>query len=359
MTNNGLRGTVLLLLPGVALGCAVEAPSRETTASDSSALTVCASGVTVPGIDVSKWDGTVQWPAVAASGQRFGIARVSDGTTYPDATFASHWSAIKGAGLVRGAYQFFRPEEDPVAQANLVLSALASDPIGPGDLPVILDIETVDGVSSTALRAHVQTWLDRIEQGTGKRPIVYTAAFMSSALGTGFGTYPLWVANYGVTCPLLPAGWDHWLMWQYGGSTSVPGISSNVDLNVFNGSLADLDAFVSNGGNKMPPSWSCASSAYHGQQLWTCSDGNLFECEAGVPVQTSCAKGCVTRSVGKADLCIDGASNWSCSASAYAGTQLWTCSAGDIYRCANGAPERVVCPQGCISNAIGLNDSCQ
>ena len=352
-----VRRFALVLSIGLAACTVVEPPTEDGASSTSDALTVCATGATVPGIDVSKWDGNVDWTAVAGSGQKFGIARVSDGTTYPDATFATHWKAIKQAGLIRGAYQFFRPEQDPIAQANLALSALASDPIGAGDLPFILDIEVTDGVPATTLRTRVQTWLDAIQNGTGKKPIVYTAAFMSSALGTGFGSYPLWVANYGAACPLLPSGWSHWVMWQYGGSNSVPGISSNVDLNVFNGSLTDLQAFAGGGGSA-PISWSCASSAYLGSQLWTCSGGNLYECRGGTPVRTTCDLGCISRPTGKNDLCIVPSPGWSCSASAYGTQQLWTCSGGNIHECVNGSPEEVICPAGCVSNALGTNDSC-
>jgi lysozyme len=94
------------------------------------------------------------------------------------------------------------------------------------------------------MRAHVKTWLARIEAKTGRRPIVYTAAFMSATIGTGFSAYPLWVANYGATCPSMPSGWTKWQFWQTSESGTVSGIPVKTDLDVFNGTLADLQAFA-------------------------------------------------------------------------------------------------------------------
>lgn len=330
--------------------------SDENPAAESSAVTACAAGQTVKGIDTSYWQGHIDWAKVKASGQTFAVARVSDGATYFDTNFPTDWPAIKAQGMVRGVYQFFRPAQDPVAQADLLISKLNQyGPLGAGDLPAILDVEAVDGVAYTTLRARMQTWLDRVQAATGKKPMIYTAAFMSSAIGTGFGGYPLWVANYGVTCPSMPAGWTKWAIWQNSSTGAVSGISGNVDTNLFNGALADLLAFAGSGGGV---SWSCSGSAYGGQQYWTCNNGNLYECQGGIPVKTTCALGCVSQPLGHDDLCIVSDPSWSCASSAYNGQQLWTCSGGSIHRCDGGTPEKVVCPSGCASKPLGTNDVC-
>jgi lysozyme len=217
--------------------------SESTCATEGQALKTCSTGAVLKGVDVSKYQGTVNWTAVKSSGRAFAFARISDGTTTPDTTFATNWSGIKAAGLVRGAYQYFRPGQDPVAQADLVIAKLGGK-IAVGDLPAVLDLETTDGLASATVVARAKTWLARVEAGTGKRPIVYTAAFMSSTIGTSFSAYPLWVANYGTTCPTMPTGWTNWKFWQSASTGVVPGIAGNVDVNDFQGTLADLQAFA-------------------------------------------------------------------------------------------------------------------
>ncbi|MBI3658785.1 MAG: hypothetical protein HY232_20520 [Acidobacteria bacterium] len=220
-----------------------------------SAQRVCPDGPTVEGIDVSRYQGMVDWAAVRQSGRDMAIARVSDGTRFPDAYFARNWEVMSTRGFVRGAYQFFRAGQDPIAQADLFLSNIDSDPIVSGDLPPIMDIETADGQSTAVVRAKMQTWLDYMEEATGKTPIIYTAAFMSSVIGTGFSQYPLWVANWRVTCPLMPSGWSGWVMWQYSSTGRVPGVTGNVDMDKFNGSLDDLWYFASGPGMDPAPKW--------------------------------------------------------------------------------------------------------
>jgi lysozyme len=223
------------------------------------ALSVCAAGATVKGVDVSTYQGVVDWAKVKASGHVFGIARISDGTAHPDDQFARNWPAMKAAGVVRGAYQFFRPGGDPAAQADLVASALsAAGGLAHDDLPVVMDMEVTDGQSAATIQANMHTWLTKVEQATGKKPIIYTGAFMSSSLGTGFAGYPLWVANWGVSCPTMPANWTSWKFWQDADNGSVSGISGAVDTDVFNGSLAQLTAYA--GGTQPAPD---AGSAPH------------------------------------------------------------------------------------------------
>ncbi|MFO0587369.1 MAG: CHAP domain-containing protein [Polyangiaceae bacterium] len=104
--------------------------------------------------------------------------------------------------------------------------------------------------------------------------------------------------------------------------------------------------------------WSCGMSSFGGQQLWTCSDGNLYRCDGQTPVEQQCSVGCVDRSLGKDDLCISAAPGWNCAASQYASGQSWTCIGGSLYRCDKGAPEKVDCPNGCVVHPFGQADTC-
>ena len=203
----------------------------------------CPSGVMVHGVDVSTYQGTVNWASVKASGQKFAIARVSDGS-YIDSYFARNWSEMKKAGLIRGAYQFFEPGHDAVAQANLVIARVGK--LGAGDLPVMLDMEVTGGQSRATITARIHEWVNAITAGTGKKPFVYTGAyFWDDHVGSSdFASLPLNVAWYGTNCPGTPNAWSHWTFHQYSSSGRVPGISGNVDENVYNGTLAQLETLA-------------------------------------------------------------------------------------------------------------------
>jgi lysozyme len=237
----------LLACTGVgASGCSSESDSKgECLGESAAALRTCAKGPTLTGIDVSYYQGTVNWTSVKSSGRAFAFARVSDGLNFPDSKFAANWPAMKTAGIIRGAYQFFRPAQDPTQQADMMLAKIdAAGGLQPGDLPPVLDLESDGGLAPATVVARAKTWLARVQAKTGVKPIVYTANFMSNVIGTSFGSYTLWVANYGATCPLMPSGWTDWQFWQTADNGSVTGVTGNVDTNLFNGNLAALQALT-------------------------------------------------------------------------------------------------------------------
>jgi lysozyme len=239
----------LLLILSVfgATACVMQACGSDHASSEcvgqtgGQALSVCTKGASLRGVDVSVYQHTVDWNMVKGAGNTFAFVRVSDGATTADTEFANNWPNSKKAGVIRGAYQFFRPGQDPSTQVTLFLAKLqAAGGLMKGDLPPVLDLETADKQSNATVVARAQAWLTQVEAKTGVRPIVYTAAFMSSVIGTNFSKYPLWVANYGVKCPTMPSGWTDWQFWQDSSTGKVPGISVAVDTDYFNGDLAAL-----------------------------------------------------------------------------------------------------------------------
>jgi lysozyme len=237
--------TLSLVFNAVACGDAPTSTAADPTSADD-ALSVCAPGATLKGIDVSYYQNQIDWAAVRSAGNSFAFIRVSDGTKFEDPKFAENWSAARDAGIVRGAYQFFRASEDPVAQANLFVAKMGT--LEADDLPPVLDLEVTEGVTPLSLQAKVRTWLQTVEAGTGRHPVVYTMLGMSGSVGTSFTNYPLWVANWGVSCPRMPSSWTQWKFWQSSDKGSVPGISEKVDLDTFNGTMADLQAFIAETG---------------------------------------------------------------------------------------------------------------
>jgi len=196
------------------------------------------------GIDVSHRQGTIDWNAVLQAGVLFTFIKATDGITWTDPLFAANWSGAKAAGLLCGAYHFYETDDDPTAQAEQFLSVVDCEA---GDLPPVVDFETLaTGTQSATQALHdLQTWLDVVAQATGRLPILYTNnSFWNSLGSSAFGHFPLWIAEYGVQSPTLPAGWTSWAFWQYSESGTVAGISVPVDLDVFNGTLAELEAFI-------------------------------------------------------------------------------------------------------------------
>lgn len=237
-----LAASVLAPLAVVA-GCS-SGPDGACSSTDQ-ALSVCATGKVVKGVDVSVYQGTVDWAKVKNAGIVFAITRVSDGTGTLDSTFATNWKGMKAQGLVRGVYQFFEPGGDPTAQANLVLSQVKSaGGFIAADLPPVMDMEVTGGQSDATIQSHMQTWLDVIAKAVGRKPIIYTNLNTSSHFGGKFTSYPLWVASWGATCPTMPNAFKAWEFWQYADTGTVSGISGGVDHDEFNGTLADLQAWA-------------------------------------------------------------------------------------------------------------------
>jgi GH25 family lysozyme M1 (1,4-beta-N-acetylmuramidase) len=234
---------MLIALSAVA-GCSTS--PGPNTGSVRRELNVCAAGPTLQGIDVSKWQGVIDWDQVAAAGIEFAFIRVSDGTGTYDSQFQRNWSEARRVGIIRGVYQFFRPNQDPIAQANLLINEIGGA-MAPGDLPPVIDVEVGGGMSKSQVIARMGDWLDRVETALGVTPIIYTSpgVWDNYVNSTAFANYPLWVAHYYVSCPRMPDGWTDWEFHQYTDSGQVAGIGgSSVDRNVFNGTLADLQALT-------------------------------------------------------------------------------------------------------------------
>jgi lysozyme len=190
----------------------------------------------VNGIDVSHFNGTVDWSRVAAGGIAFAYAKATEGMHTRDARFEANYDGIKASNLLRGAYHFFHAELDAAAQANNFLSVVSA--LAPGDLPPMLDVEAApDGLSAASIAAGVRIWLDAVQQALGRTPVLYTSASFSKE----FSVFPLWVAHYTTRpSPNLPAGFSDFTFWQFDEHQTVDGISGSVDMDRFNGSLEDL-----------------------------------------------------------------------------------------------------------------------
>jgi lysozyme len=220
---------------------------------------------TVPGIDVSYWNAGIDWPKVRAAGQRFTFIKASEGDGYLDPTFDDNWRGAKPAGLLRGAYHFFRANVDAKKQANKFIDYVRSMN-DDGELPPVLDLETHDGQTRDKVISRAKTWLELVETAFQRKAIIYSGQYFLQDYFSEAGggppawakDHPLWLAQYpnqyvpGMQ-PGLPRGWFKWTFWQYSEKGRVNGINANVDMNVFNGSLEDLYQFAGIQVNKEAP----------------------------------------------------------------------------------------------------------
>lgn len=201
----------------------------------------------VRGIDVSHFQGQVDWKQVASAGVQFCYVKATDGIAFSDVRFQANYAGAKAAGLRTGAYHFLRPGSDAEKQAESFLHLVPR--LDQGDLPPALDIEISDGVSADAILDAAQVWLEAVENVLLRRPLIYTvASFWNSTLGgsTRFNDYFLWIADYGLRpAPRLPKGRTTYEIWQFSQTGSVPGIAGSVDLDRFSGSPDDLNALAS------------------------------------------------------------------------------------------------------------------
>lgn len=196
----------------------------------------CAEGPTTPGIDVSYHQATIEWSKVRRAGIKFAFIRVSDGLTVTDPEFVRNWTNAREAKIARGAYQFFRPEQNAIAQADKLIAAIADDK---GELAPVIDVESTGGLRPAQIAKQVTLWIDRVRARLGVEPIIYTSPdfWRDEVGGADLSSQPLWVAHYTRECPRVPAPWTRWTFWQYSKTGRVPGIKGNVDLNVFQGQM--------------------------------------------------------------------------------------------------------------------------
>lgn len=219
----------------------------------------------IDGIDVSKYQYTIDWNKVVASGKIFfAFCKATDGQLGVDEKFKINWAGIKKCGLIRGAYHFAQPDismNDPIIEADHFIDTVG--PLDPEDM-ISLDIEKAGDLPvGVAFTSWVLAFLERVEERTGVLAIVYSGGpFFDQHDGTPsvdvmtrLARYPFWLAAY-VKNPenYIPPEWKHlgWKFWQKAGDVAapgdtplhVPGIGSVVDHDVFKGTVEELKAFA-------------------------------------------------------------------------------------------------------------------
>jgi GH25 family lysozyme M1 (1,4-beta-N-acetylmuramidase) len=221
-------------------------------------------GTRAMGIDVSRFQGPINWSSVAGAGIRFAFVQASRGsgidcTVKPaqcgaDPYFAVNRAAAGSLGIRVGPYHrafasggtIANARADALAESDVFLGNVGV--LSTGELLPALDVETpFTGMSSTTLRTWIRVFVKRVRKRLGRKPLIYTNATSWSATGNtrefAKARYPLWVAEWGVSHPTVPA--SNWAgrgysVWQYTSSGSVPGISGRVDMDRLGKGLAKI-----------------------------------------------------------------------------------------------------------------------
>jgi lysozyme len=206
----------------------------------------------IHGIDVSKWQGTIDWRAVRAAGAQFAFIKATEGGDVVDDRFAQNYAAAKAAGVQVGAYHFVYWCRSAHEQAEWFKQHIPTDPDA---LPPVLDVEW-NGHSKTCPKKvpreeaveKMRVMLKELEALTGKRPIIYTdITFHQDVMSDGsFDAYPFWVRTVAAE-PQEKYGDRHWNFWQYTTTGRVPGIRGDVDRNAFNGTAEMWEKWLKGG----------------------------------------------------------------------------------------------------------------
>ncbi|PZU87587.1 MAG: glycoside hydrolase [Chelatococcus sp.] len=201
---------------------------------------------TIQGIDVSRWQGEIDWEKVKDAGTRFAFIKATEGGDHLDPNFRRNWAEAKKHGIARGAYHFVwwcRPAKDQIRWLKRHI------PRDPDALPPVLDVEWQNDsqctrkVSREDALEKMRLMLAALHEHTGKKPIIYTDInFHEDVLEGAFNEHPYWLRS--TAAPLRHRyNRDKWEFWQFTTTGRVPGITGDVDRNAFFGSEREFEAW--------------------------------------------------------------------------------------------------------------------
>ena len=185
------------------------------------------------GIDVSSWQGEIDFSQVKASGIEVVYIKSSEGFRSVDLYFEQNYANAKNAGLKVGFYHYVtaRSVEDAVRQANFFVSTISGK--NP-DCKLAMDFESFGSLGREEINQIALTFMQTVKNVSGKDVIIYSDEYnANSTFESNLAIYPLWVAQYEVSEPTVREHWNNWAGWQYTDRGEVPGISSYVDRDKF------------------------------------------------------------------------------------------------------------------------------
>lgn len=192
-----------------------------------------ASGEQRRGIDVSMWQGDIDFEEVAESGVDTVYIRSSLGCDYTDPYFEQNYERARAAGLNVGFYHYVtaRTVSQAEYQAHFFVNTIQGKEF---QCRLAMDFEDLTTLSAAEANEIGLAFIRTVEDLSGKGTVVYSDAYNAGAVfGGGLTAYPLWIAEYGVSEPSSAVNWDSWAGWQYSDMGNVAGISGPVDLDLY------------------------------------------------------------------------------------------------------------------------------
>lgn len=197
------------------------------------------------GVDVSHYQGKIDWTKMHTIYNlypiNFAFIRSTMGTSSIDETFEDNWEGAKKNNILRGAYHFYRPDENSTLQAQ---NFIAKVKLENGDLPPVLDIETLPKTQSMdRLVEGIKNWCKIVEEHYDIKPIIYTSdKYFEDYLQDHFDGYIIWIANYNFWVQEMKGHWD---FWQFTEKATIDGVKRyKVDVNIYNGTIDDLEGLT-------------------------------------------------------------------------------------------------------------------
>lgn len=202
-------------------------------------------GFSVRGIDISHYQGNIDWDKlhealIDGNPIRFIIIKGTEGNSMLDENFNDNFYNAREYGFIRGAYHYFVPGVDARSQADYFLKQVHLED---GDMPPVLDFEQTGNLTPEKVRKDALVWLRQVEKKYKVKPVLYTyyKFKMKYFSGKDFDEYPYWIAHYYVDTLKYQGAWK---LWQHTDLGQIDGIKPRVDLNVYNGSMYDLEKFT-------------------------------------------------------------------------------------------------------------------
>ena len=187
------------------------------------------------GFDVSQYQEKIDWKKVRKVENtfplRFVFIRATVGKDKIDTEFDNNWLGSKNNQIIRGAYHYYRPNENSIEQADNFIKTVK---LRKGDLPPVLDIEALpESQSLDSLKVGLRRWLEKVDAHYKVKPIIYSGNnYYEAFLKTEFSEYTFWIANYNF---FVEDFCDDWQFWQFTDKATVEGIPCLVDINIYNG----------------------------------------------------------------------------------------------------------------------------
>lgn len=206
------------------------------------------------GIDVSEFQGTINYSAVRAAGIDVVYIRSSEGTNFIDPYFKTNYENAKANGLKVGFYHYVTARSTELAVQEADFFASVIEGTSP-DCKLAMDFEYFGGLSNEEVNQISLAFLTRLEEVTRKEVVVYSDAYNAgNVFDSTISNYPLWVADYFVSEPAPNNNWSVWVGFQYSDVGNIPGINGNVDLDQYtDGILLKDNSTIQNTGNHVFP----------------------------------------------------------------------------------------------------------